>query len=501
MGQSNSQRRSGSDPATRADSKRSGHSIDSGPYEAIVRGHVQGTRMGQLMVSIPDWSGIVLPSEEGQTSDQMVVSYASPFYGTTFGTDDGTSPDSPQTSGQSYGMWMVPPDIGCKVLVTFVAGDINRGYWFACIYDSPSHHMVPANGRAIGGSAATSDPGDQLTGYLNSDSVVPVVEYDPIKAATGLTANGIRTTPRYPHEVQAFTYIQQGLDTDKIRGAISSSSLREAPSNVYGISTPGRKATKTDQIPKNPQAVFYRKGGHTFVMDDGADGDEVNPEGTDQLIRLRTSSGHQVLMNDTEKVLYIASSTGQQWIEFSPNGAINIFGSAGFNLRSQGPINMHSDASIAMCAPSIKMDAIMGSNGISLPSISLNSMGSFKATALMSASISADVSVSVSSLGKASVTTGGALSLSSAAMTSVYGTILNIGATSSVTSINGSLINLNCGSQAKPGVPSPTLPTIPKMHPDATWAGTGWVVAPTLLSTCSVVPTHEPWERPAPKKA
>ena len=52
-------------------------------------------------------------------------------------------------------------------------------------------------------------------------------------------------------------------------------------------------------------------------------------------------------MNDTEKVLYIASSTGQQWVEFSPNGAINIFGAGGFNLRSKGAINMHSDAAIA----------------------------------------------------------------------------------------------------------------------------------------------------------
>ena len=494
MGQSSSIRTSGADPAAQADSKKSGYTVESGPYEAIVRGHVEGTRMGQLLVSIPDWSGIVTSKDEGANSNQIVVSYASPFYGRTAGTDSQQLPDSPATSGQSYGMWMVPPDIGCKVLVIFVAGDINRGYWFACVYDTPSHHMVPAIGRDIGG-ANNVQVDSQLQQYVGSDSNLPVIEYNTA-LATSYNSDGAENTPRFPHNVQAMTYIQQGLDKDKIRGAISSSSLRESPSNVYGISTPGRKATKTDQNAKNPQAVIFRKGGHQFVMDDGSELD-----GTDQLMRLRTSGGHQILMNDTEKVLYIASATGQQWLEFSPNGSINIYGAAGFNLRSQGPINMHSDALIAMCAPSIKIDAVMGAKSKGLPSVSITSQGSFSASAITTATLKSDFSLSLSTIGKASLTSGASLSLSSAAMTSLYGTILNIGAKTSVTSINGSLINLNCGSMAKPGIPSPAVPTIPKAHNDAIWSGTGYVVSPTLLSTCLTVPTHEPWQRPAPKKA
>ena len=492
MGQSSSIRTTGADPATRADSKQSGHTIDPGPYEAIVQGHVEGTRMGQLIVSIPEWSGLIPDSESGADSKQLVVSYASPFYGKTFGTDTATNPDNPATSGQSYGMWMIPPDIGCKVLVTFVGGDVDRGYWFACVYDSPSHHMVPGLARDIGGADKVKTS-DQAAQYLSNDSNVPVTEY-VIKPDT-FTSDGAETTSRYAHEPQTFVLVQQGLDKDKIRGAISSSSLRESPSNVYGISTPGRKATKTDQAANKPQTVFYRKGGHQFVMDDG------DEEGVDQLMRFRTSGGHQILMNDTEKVLYIASSTGQQWLEFSPNGSINIFGAAGFNLRSQGAINMHSDSLISMCAPNIKLDAIMGSKPGGLPSVSITSQGSFSASAVMKATLKSDLSLTLSTIGKASLTSGATLSISSAAQTSLYGTILTIGAKTSVTSINGSLINLNCGAMAKPGLPSPATPTIPSFYNDATWAGTGWVVAKTLPSTCKVVPTHEPWQRPAAKKA
>ena len=493
MGQSSSIRRTGANPESKADGKNSGQTIDPGPYVARVQGHVQGTRMGQLIVSIPDWSGTVSPTDEGATSDQIVVSYASPFYGTTFGTDSGKNPDTPQTAGQSYGMWMVPPDIGCSVLVTFVAGDVDRGYWFACVYDSPSHHMVPAIGRNIGGPEHTSASSDQLSAYVSGDSVLPVVEYDTTQP-TSFTATGLDTTDRYPHEVQAMTYIQQGLDKDKIRGAISSSSLREAPSNVYGISTPGRKATPTDQNAKNPQAVFFRKGGHTFVMDDG------DKDGVDQLVRLRTGGGHQILMNDTEKVLYIASATGQQWLEFSPDGSINVFGAGGFNLRTQGAINMHSDAAISMCAPVIKIDAVVTGATPTKPAISITSQGSFSASAVDGITLKSDLSLSLSTLGKASLTAGATLSLSA------LGTAkLSAGGSTTVSgmgtlNLTGGLINLNGSAPLPPMPPMPSLPTVPTTHPDVGWLGTGWAVDSFVLSTCKVVPTHEPWTRPAAKK-
>jgi hypothetical protein len=490
----NSIRRSGANPEYKADGKRSGFTIDPGPYEAIVTGHVDGSRMGQLQVKIPDWSGYDPQTTEENNSD-IVVSYASPFYGTTFGTDSGTNPNSPQTAGQSYGMWMVPPDIGNKVLVTFVAGDMNRGYWFACVYDGPSHHMVPGISRAIGGADATKDPNDGLNQYISSNSVLPVTEFN-ITETTAFNSDGLTATSRYPHEFQTIQYVMQGLDQDPIRGAISSSSMREAPSNVYGISTPGRKATATDQISAIPDIVFYRKGGHQFVMDDG------DKDGVDQLIRLRTSGGHQILMNDTENILYIASKSGSQWIEFSPNGSINVYGAAGINMRSQGPMNLHSDIAIAMNAPSIKINASssgtpggppMGSIKISSSGgIDLQAITSIKAAAIGSLSLSAIGMASLSSGAKLSVSSVGPLGVSSAVATSISGSIVNI---------DGGMLNLNC-TKPTPGMPPiPPIPVTPKSHPDAQFNGTGWVKGGTKVdSVCTVVPGHEPWERPDKKK-
>ena len=445
--------------------KVSGTVSDAGPYEAIVVGHADGSRMGQLLVNIADWQGAIVDIG-GENPDAIPASYASPFYGTTYGTDTQQNPDGPMTSGQSYGFWFVPPDVGNKVLVTFVGGDISRCYWFACIYESTSHHMVPGIARDIGGSNNTLIPaGDPIADYLSGDSILPVAESDPgISIATAFAADGIESTPRYLHEFQAVTYAMQGLDRDPIRGAISSSSLRESPSNVYGISTPGRRATSGDQVAGKPAAVYARKGGHQFVMDDG------DKDGKDQLIRLRTAGGHQLLMNDSEHVLYIASDTGNQWLEFSPSGQINIYGRGGFNLRTEGPMNFHSDSSIKMNAMSFDLNATMG--------ITLKTLGSFSASAVASATVAADGKLSLTGLGMASLTAGAKLDISSLGDTNIVGTILR----------------LNSG---KPSIPFPALPAIPGSHPDVKFQGKKWVKSGSVASICKVVPTHEPWDRPS----
>jgi len=462
-------RRKGGDKIMTEDVNQGGERLDPGPYLAQVVGHVENSRMGELWVTIPDWSGYTDVTDQGSAptadSGAIRVRYASPFFGKTTGGDT-AGPNTPATTGQSYGMWMVPPDIGNNVLVIFANGKKNRGYWFACTYESPSHHMVPGMARSIGGSQYTSSPGDALNSYINNTSVLPVVEYD-IGDPNAFNSDGLTTTMRYPHEYQTMVLVKQGLDQDPIRGAISSSSLREAPSNVYGISTPGRKATPSDQYAKDPLLVFYRKGGHQFVMDDG------DTDGKDQLIRLRTSGGHQVLMNDTENVLYIASASGSQWMEFSADGSFNVYAAAGINMRSMGPMNFHSDSTINMNAESVNINGEIGVKVTSLATIGMSSLGAISIASGGETSVSAGGFVKINAIGAVDVTAAGPLNL--------FGTPLA----------------LNC--LTKPPLFIPPIPAIPHISPDTVFTGTGWQAGSTLHSICKVVPTHEPWTRPAPK--
>ena len=462
----NSVRRSGPDPAVTGDGK---FIVDPGPYEAIVVKHVEDTRSGQLLVYIPDWGGL-----QTDPKNQICVNYASPFFGKTYGTDDqNQDPDSPYTSGQTYGMWMIPPDIGCKVLVTFVGGDRGKGYWFACCYDSTTHHMVPGMARNVSTSTTNTLAPSDLATYLSKESVLPVSEATTGGDSQAFNPDGIYSK-RWGHPYQTMVLVGQGLDKDPIRGAISSSSLREAPSNVYGISTPGRSATATQQFKAliadsadAEQAVAIRKGGHQFVMDDG------DKDGKDQLIRFRTAGGHQILMNDTEDILYIASNTGNQWLEFGAKGEISMYGAGGFNLRSDGPINMHSESAIMMnSAGSIAINADMG--------VSITSLTTASMSGLVSASVSTDGMASLSGAATCSVTAGGALNLNA------------LGAVA----VSGVMIRLNSPYIPKP--PSVVLPTMGNPLPDVAFGGTSWVYTPgAIRSVCTKVPTHEPYLDPA----
>ena len=336
--------------------KTPGIKLDAGPYIGVVKSNSDPARLGRLKVYVPDLGGA-----EADPGSWWTVTYASPFYGGTTGT--GNSAESNfGTEQQTYGFWAVPPDLDNQVLCTFVAGDPSRGFWFACVPNSQSKHMIP-------GIARSRDFPDGARG----EYVYPP-ELDPVKRdltkrnvylpSSELNLNnslkGSRSDylgmPKVVHSFQAETVIQQGLETDPVRGTITSSSQRETPSAVFGISTPGRavndlkdqKKTRNliDAELNKPEATIStnkptsRKGGHTLVMDDG------DVYGDSNLVRLRTAGGHTILMHDTENIIYITNKDGTAYVELTPNGAVNVYSAKTLSVRSELDINLHADANV-----------------------------------------------------------------------------------------------------------------------------------------------------------
>jgi hypothetical protein len=314
---------------------------DTGIYTAIVKNNIDPTRAGRLQVFIPDFGG-----NEKEPSHWVTVSYASPFMGAARipQVDETKSETNDFYHGNhSYGMWMTPPDIGNYVLVTFISGDANQGYWFACIMPDLSHYAIPGQaGAKIEKVELAKDPKNKELVAVLTNPPYPTVEFNEENTGTKTQWNNFLEIEKPVHIPQVRTLLNQGLEDDKIRGVISSSSQRESPSNVFGISTPGRPGDESYAPDK--ETITNRKGGHTFVMDDG------NKDGIDQLIRLRTAGGHQLLMNDKEKVLYIGNSEGTVWMEFTGDGKILMYSKSDFNLRTEGNINFHADESINMYA-------------------------------------------------------------------------------------------------------------------------------------------------------
>ena len=330
-----------------------------GPYIGIVKGNTDPTRMGRLSVLIPSMAKTIAGNE-----DQLITcDYLSPFYGAKGIKYSIPGSTEYQHSQHSYGFWAVPPDLETTVLVIFAEGKMNQAFWIGCVQDPFTNHMTPGIASstntydALDGTFEGPDAGFQQDkrssyGTLN----VPSGELN--RTAPGaLPNNNYEAIPKPIHPF-AEVLVRQGLSADDIRGNTSSSARRESPSQVFGISTPGRKDTGTKKQPvgakdSNETDYVVRTPGHTFTMDDGA------ADGTNQLTRLRTASGHQLLMHDTDGIVYIANGSGNAWIEMNSDGKIDLYsGVGGINMRTQGDFNLHSDANINMHAKgSIRMSA------------------------------------------------------------------------------------------------------------------------------------------------
>lgn len=326
-----------------------GLKIDPGPFIGVIKNNSDPARLGRLQVWIPDLGG-----EEEVSANWYTVSYASPFFGSTLGIPGNTSERSNQ---QTYGFWAVPPDLNNLVLVTFVMGDASRGYWFACVPNLQTQQMTPAIGRPANNSYTVPAFFGQDRGIPDTFVYLPAAEVNLESIEKDKDPNYLNA-PRQILSHQANIVINQGLETDSVRGSVDSSSQRESPSQVIGLSSPGRTIpdTAVDFAPEALRELIkqgkdgltvsqiqqfpIRKGGHSLVMDDG------DLFGRSQLLRLRSAGGHQILLNDSANVIYVSNSLGTSWVELTSDGSVNIYSGNSVNIRSEKDLNFHADANV-----------------------------------------------------------------------------------------------------------------------------------------------------------
>lgn len=330
-----------------------------GPYLAKVVSHLDPTYMGMLEVEIYRPVGNAGDNTEGQLHQVKMIS---PFYGVTGAEFIAKEPDDYNNTQKSYGMWFVPPDVGTTVLIFFIDGDPKKGYWLGCVPDEGMNFMCP-------GIAATQS-------VVDGDGVrMPVAEYN--KSAHE-EVKDVTAVPKAVHPL-AETLTTQGLLKDDIRGITTSSSRREVPSMVFGLSTPGpvdkRSGAKKGSVGKKESKVdgvfVSRLGGTTLVFDDGDDkflrkkpagGEDAGPPeyasvqqgDTDgiptipnnELVRLRTRTGHQLLFHNSEDLIYIGNARGTTWIELTSNGKIDIYANDSISIHSSNDLNIRADRDI-----------------------------------------------------------------------------------------------------------------------------------------------------------
>lgn len=464
------------------------------PIIATVMDNIDPTNSGRLFV---------FPSESFDKASQdrdtwIPVRRLHTFFGSvrptasaTQVTDDSgavTSSEYGQYVGNpsSYGQWNAPPDIGTKVICIFVNGDLNYGFYIGAVPDPDELQMIPA----IGSSENIIANGGEAASYGGA-TALPV---------TNINTNnkGVADSPDYLtaakpiHSYAASIMQQQGILRDRIRGPIGSSASREATSRVgWGVSTPGRpiyeggytdgganslaskinekqKAASGDNTEYNDfntsMRVVARRGGHSLVMDDG---DII---GRDQLIRLRTALGHQILMSDDGQVLTILHSNGQTYIELGKEGTVDIFATNSVNLRTQGDLNLHADNNLNIHAgKDININAQENIHVNSLKKYTQRVGEAYELHGLQNLLFKSDQNIGMESAGKWSGKAGG----------EAY--------------VNGSKVHLNDGESGI--TPVAVEPITIVQHPDTLFDDVvGWAAAPGKLeSITSRAPAHYPW--------
>ena len=344
-----------SDNRTRADAPLD---TKAGPFLARVQRVPDPEYMGRIEVQI------LHPSTSGELSLGQITQcdYMSSFFGITGARYVGGNPTYDETQ-KSYGMWVPTPDIGSQVIVIFIEGMPNKAYWIGCVPDRQKNFMVP-------GYAATSY-NHQFEG---DDTRVPVAE--PNQEINDKLTIPVTSILKPVHTPMFNSLSAQRLINDDVRGITSSSARRETPSRVWGVSTPGPVdkvgltgpiGTADDNV---PNAAVSRLGGSSFVMDDGDEkfirkttAGEGPPEFVDvlgtkslagglpeiphnELIRLRTRTGHQILLHNTEDLIYIGNAKGTTWIELTSNGKIDIFAEDSISIHTKNDLNIKADRDI-----------------------------------------------------------------------------------------------------------------------------------------------------------
>jgi hypothetical protein len=464
-----------------------------GPYLAIVRNHLDPSYMGSLeVVLVKNYVGDIFSSE----NEGIIVRYLSPFFGSTSIAYQGKDYRKFDDVQKSYGMWMVPPDVGTTVMVIFVDGDYNQGYWIGCVPDRFQNRMVP--GIAADNVATTSLTSDQIKKYGTGVNYLPVAE--SLKVSDDNTQRPTSGSA-FPPPVHPFAdrLAAQGLLRDRIRGVTSSSARRETPSSVFGISTPGPidPKGKTANIRYDGQAIskrVSRLGGSTFVMDDG----DVN--GNNELVRIRTRTGHQILLHDTSKLIYIANGEGTAWIEMTESGKIDIYAADSVSIHTEADFNFRANRDV-------NIEAGNDINLHAFGNINTESKKDINVRAKNNSNIFAGKNISVYAAERIDLETKDVYLAASGGL-NLIGNTIKISAIDSLDLYGGNELrdfaktiknkskDTKVAEAASITVPPAfSIGAVPQNVSSVGWSGNRSFSAGTLNSMLQRVPMHEPWSQ------
>lgn len=270
--------------------------------------------------------------------------YMSPMGGSisnsSYARGEGKGPEN--TDGAvAYGFWAIPEQ-GSKVLVTCIDGDERRRVWMGCLPEHQETHTLfhgrykwDGNGKPDGPLSSKDSPIEPL--YTNAGKAFnndrESREWKTRQAEYQATAIPEDGSPPNDAKITyldgSFKEISQQEQDDWVKPIVGSHGYdwsgnkgvgSHKASRVFGLSTPGN---------------------HALSMDDRA---------FNSRIRMRSTTGHQIILDDTNERIYLSSNEGNNWIELDSNGNIDIYSKRRVSIHAEKDINFSTDESFRVKA-------------------------------------------------------------------------------------------------------------------------------------------------------
>jgi uncharacterized protein (DUF2345 family) len=435
---------------------------------------------GQVVsVDDPDQMGRVkawIPSLDGDNYDVEQLpwtSYAPLFGGFTVAYPAGGNPAAATNiSETSYGMWAIPK-LGSTVFIFCSHGDPAARFYFASSPRLHRNRSLPA-GRNFDNSGNPGPFGDAQDTSGNFNPIQPAYNNLRTQFNGNVTASEAVTRGAYERQVAQANFNKDGSEGYSTNPADDS----YLDPQTYCIVTPGR---------------------HAFIIQD-------DPRMA--RMRLKTASGHQIIMDDANERIYISTALGNSWLEMDQDGHVNVFSTDSISVRTGKDFNVYADGNINMEAGkgvNIKANdgdiraetseslQIQANSNIVMAAcgyFDVGSDGKLHITSGDTLNIHAKGDMNTQTDGELNVSVGGSIfetagsdhninAGGSVAQTSAGNFDVNVGGAYTLSAGNG--VNIDAGAAA-------IAPTANEAS-DAS--------CPDLPADPSVVPGFEPWTRPA----
>ena len=280
-----------------------------GIYRGIVKNNLDDMGMGRCQIYVPAFGGD--PNDERTWYTATPVT---PQMGATNPQNSSWGGEEDVQSQDSYGIMNPGQQIENVVLISFLGGNSKTPVIIGNMMQQNMSNSIAGFPSGVAHQGTINEVHPPVTEYNKQDS-----EINP------------REPVRPRQEVFARQLFQQGVYRDMQRGQSSTSPLRDQVPQFTSIKTPR---------------------GNTFVMDDGslnrdsgAGVDErsyTRSSNAQSFIRMRSSSGAQLYLNDGDGYVYMNSAKGMGFMQIADD-SISLYSKSNISFRAKGGVVMRVD--------------------------------------------------------------------------------------------------------------------------------------------------------------